>query len=123
MKHFLPALTLSLAALSMAVAAEVPVKKGDNILVDKAGMTLYVFDKDVANSGKSACNGPCAENWPPLLAEEGATPEGKFSIITRDDGTKQWAHDGKPLYLYKADKQPGDREGDNFRDIWHVVKG
>jgi predicted lipoprotein with Yx(FWY)xxD motif len=123
MKQFFPALVLSLATVSMAVAADLPAKKVDNILVDQNGMTLYMFDKDVANSGKSACNDACASNWPPLVAEEGATPDDKFSIITRDDGTKQWAYDGKPLYLYRADKQPGDREGDNFRDIWHVVKG
>ena len=122
MKQFFPALVLSLATVSMAVAADLPAKKVDNILVDQNGMTLYMFDKDVANSGKSACNDACASNWPPLVAEEGATPDDKFSIITRDDGTKQWAYDGKPLYLYRADKQPGDREGDNFRDIWHVVK-
>jgi predicted lipoprotein with Yx(FWY)xxD motif len=122
MKQFFPALVLSLSTVSMTVAADLPAKKVDNILVDQDGMTLYMFDKDVANSGKSACNDACASNWPPLVAEEGATPDDKFSIITRDDGTKHWAYDGKPLYLYRADKQPGDREGDNFRDIWHVVK-
>ena len=122
MKRLLCIAALALSVNGLAMAADAPAQKSGDILVDPAGMTLYTFDKDMANSGKSACNGACASNWPPLAAEEGATPEGKYSIVTRDDGTKQWAYDGKPLYLYKADKQPGDREGDNFRDIWHVVK-
>ncbi|MBI2313066.1 MAG: sigma-70 family RNA polymerase sigma factor [Betaproteobacteria bacterium] len=27
-----------------------------------SGMTLYTFDKDAAGSGKSMCNGPCADD-------------------------------------------------------------
>ena len=34
--------------------------------VDAKGITLYTFDKDAG--GKSTCNGPCAENWPPLAS-------------------------------------------------------
>ena len=52
----------------------------------------------------------------------GATAEGKYTVIDRTDGTKQWAYKGKPLYLFAKDAKPGDRTGDNVRDIWHVVK-
>jgi predicted lipoprotein with Yx(FWY)xxD motif len=31
-------------------------------------MTLYVFGKDAAGSGKSLCNGPCAAMRGPLLS-------------------------------------------------------
>ena len=31
-------------------------------------------------------------------------------------------YQGKPLYLFKKDVKPGDRNGDNFKDVWHVVK-
>ena len=42
--------------------------RGDGwILTTDKGMTLYTFDRD-ATPGKSACNGPCATNWPPLMA-------------------------------------------------------
>ncbi|RTZ42564.1 hypothetical protein EKL30_12775 [Candidimonas sp. SYP-B2681] len=122
MKKILAVLTFALMAGTSAMAADVPIKKSGNILVDQSGMTLYTFDKDAANSGKSACTGGCAENWLPVTAAAGASPQGKFTIITRDDGTKQWAHDGKPLYRYKSDAKPGDRTGDNFRNVWHVVK-
>ena len=30
------------------------------VVVDGKGMTAYYFDSDVANSGTSACAGPCA---------------------------------------------------------------
>jgi predicted lipoprotein with Yx(FWY)xxD motif len=85
-------------------------------------MTLYTFDNDVTGSGKSKCNGPCAALWPPALAAPDAKPEGDLTIVTRDDGARQWAYKGKPIYLYSADKKAGDVTGDNFKDVWHVVK-
>ena len=37
------------------------------ILVDGAGMTLYMFTKDTQGSGKSTCEGECLAAWPPLV--------------------------------------------------------
>ena len=65
------------------------------VLTDARGMTLYRFDMD-KQPGKSACTGDCAKAWPPLLASADAKPGPGFSLIIRDDGTTQWAHDGKP---------------------------
>ncbi|HVO14059.1 MAG TPA: hypothetical protein VMV26_02550 [Alphaproteobacteria bacterium] len=90
------------------------------VLVDKKGMTLYTFDKDPM--GKSACNGKCAENWPPLLATAQAQASGDFSLITRDDGKKQWAYKGKPLYLWVKDQKPGDTTGDKVNNVWAVAR-
>ncbi|MBS0446315.1 MAG: hypothetical protein JSR59_10240 [Proteobacteria bacterium] len=120
---FLPiaALTLAAAACSHAYA-EPAAKMAGGMLVDKSGMTLYTFDKDVAGSGKSVCNGPCATLWPPAAASADAKPEGDLTIVTRDDGSKQWAYKGKPIYTYSNDKKAGDATGDNFKDIWHVAK-
>ncbi|MBU4609257.1 hypothetical protein IMZ29_01430 [Achromobacter sp. GG226] len=118
-------LTLLAAALALAghaAYAAVPAKAAGGMLVDADGMTLYTFDKDVANSGKSTCNGPCADLWPPLAASATAAPEGDYTVVTRDDGTKQWAHKGLPLYRYKSDAKPGDKTGDGFKSVWHVVK-
>ncbi len=117
-------LTLSLlSSLSFvapaAFAEDMAVKKMDDILVTTSGMTVYTFDNDTA--GKSVCNGPCAANWPPVAPT--GTPSAPFSVIKRDDGSPQLAVNGKPLYLFAADKKPGDRNGDNFKlNIWHVVK-
>ena len=103
-----------------ADAPKFPAKKALGVVVTNAGMTLYTFDKDTAGSGKSVCNDTCATNWPPFAAEN-AQDAGPFSVITRDDGSKQWALKGKPLYLYSKDEKPGDMNGDNFNDMWHII--
>ena len=102
--------------------AQVPVQTMGGVLTDSAGMTLYVFDKDTANSGKSVCNGPCAANWPALTASAGDVAQGDYTIIKRDDGKMQWAYMGRPLYRWSKDKKPGDMTGDGFINAWHVVK-
>ena len=116
------ALTLATALLGACATMADPaaVKVSNGLLIGANGMTLYTFDKDAAGSGKSVCNGPCADNWPAVMAPASvATP---YSVVTRDDGAKQLAYQGKPLYLFKKDSKPGERHGDNFKDIWHVVK-
>jgi predicted lipoprotein with Yx(FWY)xxD motif len=97
-----------------------PVMKKDGMLVDMKGMTVYTFDKDTANSGKSACSGGCAANWPAVQPGD-AAPSAPYSVITRDDGSKQLAYKGKPLYTFVKDKKPGDKAGDKAINAWHVV--
>jgi len=117
------AAAFSLIALTTATwAADAPVKVADGVLVGANGMTLYTFDKDAVGSGKSVCNGPCATNWPPLAAAAGDTAGGDYSIITRDDGAKQWASKGKPLYFWSKDQKVGDKTGDGLNGVWHVAK-
>lgn len=89
------------------------------ILADSDGMTLYTFDKDTA--GTSNCYDKCAANWPPLVAASGATASGDFSLVTRKDGSEQWAFKGMPLYLWIKDAKPGDTTGDGVGGVWHVV--
>lgn len=98
-----------------------PARYAGGVMVDAAGMTLYTFDKDPVGGGKSVCNGGCAKNWPPLMAASGDSAGGGFSIIMRDDGSRQWTYDGKPLYHWIKDKKPGDRTGDGFKSVWHVI--
>ena len=115
------ALVLFLASAASTLAhADPAAKMVGGMLVNTSGMTLYTFDKDTG--GKSMCNGPCATLWPPAMAAADAKPEGDLSIIARDDGGKQWAYKGKPVYNYSADKKAGDAMGDNFKDVWHVAK-
>ena len=115
-----------LLAAGAAMAGDMPamVKTGDtklgSVLTDTKGMTLYYFDKDVA--GKSNCNGPCANAWPPLMAGDGAKAAGDFTIVVRDDGGKQWALKGLPLYLWSKDKAPGDTTGHRFKDVWTAAQ-
>lgn len=108
---------------STASAAGFPVQVHGDILTGSNGMTLYTFDRDFAGSGKSLCNGSCTANWPPLTAEDGdSRPDANYTVITRDDGSKQWAFKGKPLYFWAGDQKPGDRNGDGFNGVWHSAK-
>jgi predicted lipoprotein with Yx(FWY)xxD motif len=108
----------SAASAQMLKTADTP--KGKTF-VDAKGMTLYTFDKDAA--GKSMCNGPCAENWPPLAAADDAKPTADMTIVVRDDGKKMWAYKGKPLYTFKQDAAPGETKGDGFLNgAWHMAK-
>lgn len=117
-----PVLVAALMAGCATVSAPSPAKVADGVLVGPNGMTLYTFDRDTANSGKSVCNGPCATNWPPLMAAEGDKPTGDYAVITRDDGKKQWAFKGKPLYFWAKDTKPGDRTGDGFNKVWQLAR-
>ena len=121
-KTILAPISLALAACA-ALAGSAPAAPVDGVLATPAGATLYSFDKDVANSGKSTCNNQCATNWPPLAAQASDAASGDWSIVTRDDGAKQWAWKGSPLYTYAKDAKAGDATGDGKGNVWHLVKG
>jgi predicted lipoprotein with Yx(FWY)xxD motif len=99
------------------------------ILVDEEGMTLYYFQKDQKGSGKSKCEGACAEAWPPLLTE--GKPEAMKGVkaamlgtIKRDDGTTQVTYAGWPLYTFVEDKKPGEDNGTDskgFGAAWYPL--
>lgn len=57
-----------------------------------------------------------------MVKAEDQTAEGKWTVVMRDDGSKQWAYAGKPLYTFVKDKQAGDRHGDGVKDVWHIAK-
>jgi predicted lipoprotein with Yx(FWY)xxD motif len=110
-----------LASGCAVLGGAAPAKVTDGVLVAPNGMTLYTFDRDTA-AGKSACNGPCATNWPPLMVPAGASASGDWSVVTRDDGGKQWAYKGKPVYFWAKDAKPGDRTGDGFNNVWRLAR-
>ena len=119
----LPLWSAVLFAVSLTAGAQsMPaMKAADGTMTDAKGMTLYTFDRDAGD--KSACNGPCATNWPPLMATGDAKASGDWTIVTRDDGTKQWAFKGKPLYTWSKDTKAGDKTGDGVNNVWHTAKG
>jgi predicted lipoprotein with Yx(FWY)xxD motif len=99
------------------------------ILVDEEGMTLYYFEKDQKGSGKSKCEGACAEAWPPLITE--GEPEAMQGVktamlgtIEREDGTTQVTYAGWPLYTFVEDKKPGEDNGTDskaFGASWYPL--
>jgi predicted lipoprotein with Yx(FWY)xxD motif len=123
LKLFAPALILLLAGYAYAadkMPEGVQARKADSgtmVLADAKGMTLYTFDKDA--EGKSNCNGKCMMAWPPLAAAADAKSMGDWTVVARDDGSKQWAYKGKPLYTFAKDAKAGDTAGDGVGNNWH----
>lgn len=115
--------TLAACASMTGVALAPFTKANDGVLAGSNSMTLYTYSKDVVGSGKSVCNGMCASNWPPLLVEGSPAVSRDYSVITRDDGKKQLAFNGMPLYFYVKDIKPGDKIGDGRSEgAWRIIK-
>jgi predicted lipoprotein with Yx(FWY)xxD motif len=110
----------ALLAACATMSSPPPATASNGVLVGPNGMTLYTFDRDAG--GKSMCNGPCATNWPPLMAPAGASASGEWSVVTRDDGSRQWAYQGKPVYYWVKDTKPGDRSGDGVNIVWRLAR-
>ena len=91
------------------------------MLVDLKGMTLYYFDRDDSGN-KSNCNGKCTERWIPFAAPAGAEATGDFTLIVRNDGSRMWAYRYRPLYFSRQDKEPGDVNGYDTSNHWHIAR-
>jgi predicted lipoprotein with Yx(FWY)xxD motif len=120
MKRKLVSSLLAVVWFSSAFAQSSPAKWVNGLLVDAKGMTLYTFDKDTNN--KSNCEDACLKAWPALVAGADMKVSAPYSVLTRGDGAKQVALDGKPLYYFAGDQKPGDVNGDKSGGVWHVVR-
>ena len=109
-----------LLLVATASAHPLPQRNAQGLLVGSTGHTLYTYDPD-GSAGASQCNGSCAALWPPYAADPGARARGDYRVITRVDGSRQWAYRGHPLYLYAGDGKPGDTAGNGINGVWHVV--
>jgi len=94
------------------------------VLTDDEGYTLYWFGPD--SSTKSACQGSCARNWPPVTgpATWGPGVSGAIGAIVRPGGALQATYDGHPLYTTTADTGPGQNKGNgvwSHGGEWHEV--
>ncbi|HEY6890431.1 MAG TPA: hypothetical protein VI300_21685 [Solirubrobacter sp.] len=97
------------------------------MLADAEGRTLYLWEAD--QGGASACDGPCAQAWPPLTTDGKPTAgDGvKASLLgtsKRADGTLGVTYAGHPLYYFKGDTAPGQANGQDsnaFGADWYVV--
>ena len=121
--------SLQAQSTTVANAKKLPSHPAEVALVDEgergsvyrsfpSGQRLYVFDRD--RPGKSACDVGCAMAWPPVLAAGDAAPIGDWTIVTRTDGSRQWALKGKPVYtrFHDAPETPG---GEAVSPAWHLV--
>jgi predicted lipoprotein with Yx(FWY)xxD motif len=99
-----------------------------DVLVDGAGMTLYMFVPDQQGNGSPTCYGDCAKTWPPLEAAESGVflpgegvDESLFGTVARKNGAQQVTYNTLPLYLFSGDKAAGDVNGQGLGDMWWVV--
>lgn len=124
-----PATGASAAPASGAPVSSVALKTGNTslgtIVVDGKGMTVYIFDKDTQNAGKSSCTGACAGQWP-AVETTAATPPvqgvtGTVGTINGANGAKRVTVDGWPLYTYAGDSAAGEVNGQGVGGVWWAV--
>ena len=128
-----PPAAASAAASASAAAAGATVEAkpvgtiGTVLVAGSNQMTVYIFTKDVKDSGTSACTAGCLAKWPALSVPAGGTSTagagvtGKLGAITRaDTGALQVTYNGLPLYFFANDKAPGDATG--VYENWEAVK-
>lgn len=120
-------LVSGIIAADMAKCGGVGVLNGN--LTDNKGMTLYIFDKDKPNTSNCLAGDGCLTRWPIFYVEPKEVTCDKYGIngsdfgtITRSDDLKQSTYKGMPLYYWYQDKAAGDVTGDNFKNVWHVIK-
>jgi len=90
------------------------------VLVDDSGRAMYAFANDEA--GMSSCYNECAANWPPVTAGlSGENVAATIGSTDRTDGGKQLTVNGRPVYLFSGDSQPGDINGQGLNDLWFVI--
>jgi predicted lipoprotein with Yx(FWY)xxD motif len=80
--------------------------------------SLYTHDRDPP--GQATCLDRCARAWPPLRVSARAVPVGRWTVVVRPDGQRQWAFDGKPVYTHAADSD-GRATGDAVGGVWHLL--
>jgi predicted lipoprotein with Yx(FWY)xxD motif len=102
------------------------------VVVDAAGMTLYTTDRE--DGGTVACVDECVEFWLPAIVDS-ETPAVAAELADRvgtverpDGGGLQATLDGRPLYRFSEDGEPGETNGDGVEDafggsgfVWHAA--
>jgi predicted lipoprotein with Yx(FWY)xxD motif len=121
--------TSSIKPAANTAPATVGVRRGapGRFLTDGKGRTLYLFAAD--HGTKSACNGACAQAWPPLTTagRPKATGGAQASLLAttkRSDGSTQVTYGGHPLYTFLQDSAAGQINGQGvnaFGGLWWVV--
>ena len=81
------------------------------VLTDFEGFTLYAHGGDATRDEQTCSDRGCTMDWLPVPAPALALDVGRFSVVARGDGSRQWAYRGRPLYRYRGDLLPGDAHG------------
>jgi len=80
------------------------------------GMTLYVAAENAA-----PCVGACAADWAPLVPVAGAKAGGAWTIVDQALAGKQWAYQGRPVYVYSKEDTFGEAAGEVEGGGWRAA--
>lgn len=123
---------------SVEAPAQIQMTPRGPVLAAPDGRTLYGWARDETTPGESKCGNErqthwryvtgqdvylphpdvrktCEEKWPPFVAAKDDQPHGKWSIIERHDGSRQWVYNGRPMHLSIKDRKAGDVNGVNVK--------
>jgi predicted lipoprotein with Yx(FWY)xxD motif len=124
-----PSPTASSPAASSTPAGAAELKTASSSVGERVvaanGKSVYIFAKDVKDSGKSACTGGCATNWPAVTttstkpAVDGVS--GTIGTIPTADGKMQITINGMPIYFYSKDEDSSDTYGQGVGGVWSLV--
>jgi predicted lipoprotein with Yx(FWY)xxD motif len=113
---------IAVAALFAATGASAAQPHlADGMLVDEHGMTLYAYAGH-GTPNSTACEGASVLNFPVAAAGPHDMPTGNLTFVTAPTGARQWAYKGRPLYLGRMDKKPGDHQADGLNSMWYPVR-
>jgi predicted lipoprotein with Yx(FWY)xxD motif len=97
-----------------------------SVLVDGAGMTVYLLTSDAPDA--SHCSAQCLAYWPPVPPlKAGAKPAGVTAPVGTTDstaGSSMLTVGGWPMYTFANDKAPGDVTGEGVASdggVWYAV--
>jgi|SRR5215510_2558656 len=105
-------------------------QNGPIYLTDSNGRALYYFFNDEVGTSSSApvsncTSDQCVSNWPIFFANQAIVPsslsQSSFTTFTRQDGQRQSAYKGHPLYYFTGDTKPGDTNGRHLFNLWEII--
>lgn len=91
------------------------------VFADAQGRTFYYSDAD--RPGKSSCSAACLEKWRPVPAAAGSRAGGLWSIIKRDDGSRQWVFRDRAVYTCANDSLPKESPVDYSDSQFVIARG
>jgi len=125
MKRTLSITTFAIAALLAAACTTMspagPPRPATACWSATNGMTLYTFDAMRPVPARASATALREELASASPATAGPARQASV-VITRDDGSKQWAYKGKPVYFWAKDQKPGDRTGDGVNGVWRLAR-
>ncbi|MDY0006133.1 MAG: hypothetical protein RBS22_04855 [Spongiibacteraceae bacterium] len=90
------------------VSVSIMIEDGHVVFRTEDGEALYTYDLDPP--GESTCQGACAAQWAPLIAETGSRTIGDWTTIQKPDGTFIWAYRNRAVYVAR---KKFEAEGNN----------